>query len=368
MTDPRSSAVLPILIVLCAPLLVTQPVPGWAEARVEARLSSQELPSPQPVELSLSASVSDGAPSTPDLSPLEPDFQILDRRVERRVSVTNGRRQEEVRLRLMLLPRRAGELDIPALTFGSARTQPLRLVVKGESPALGSAPEIPGTPTNRLLDPGSFEPPGMAMPAPSAPETYPDWVSSPLWDPIPGWRTFTPPTAEPKPAASPPEREPVAPAASPSKARPSEASSGTFGNPWFWISLALGVILAMVLGLRHRPLRSPSSERSPGAAGQELVEPDPLEIAVETVRAAYVRGDGNGARAALLTWGRLRWPEDPPGNLARLAGRCPPPLREHITQLEKAFFSPSPIHWEQEPVPEELRAQSPPRIQGVAAA
>jgi hypothetical protein len=39
-----------------------------------------------------------------------------------------------------------------------------------------------------------------------------------------------------------------------------------------------------------------------------------------------------------------------------------------VTQLEKAFFSPDPVHWERDPVPEELLAQSPPRVKGVAVA
>jgi hypothetical protein len=75
-----------------------------------------------------------------------------------------------------------------------------------------------------------------------------------------------------------------------------------------------------------------------------------LADALEAVRAAYGRADAVAARQALLDWAALQWPGDPPRNLARLALRCPDPLRHPIGELEKAFFSPDPIAWDREPV------------------
>jgi hypothetical protein len=370
MTDRASSAVRPFLAALPALLLLCLSDALWAQVRVEARLASQELPSPQPVELILSAVSSGESAGNPDLSVLDPDFQILDRRVERRASVINGKRREEVNLRLTLLPRRAGELELPGIAFGSARTEPLRLSVKGE----GAGVTPPATPPpSALSEPGVLDPVGDTAPGPYPPVWYPDWTSGFLSGPAPTLAPFPPPISDsghesPSYPASQPLVSPVSPASSKAPAETAEADSGTFGNPWFWISLALAAILAGVLRRRRHPAGAPRADRGSSSVTEETPLPDPLESAVEGVRAAYRRGDGRGAREALLHWGRLRWPQDPPGNLARLARRCPPPLRDHITELEKAFFSPDPIHWERDPVPEELSAQSPQRIQGAAAA
>lgn len=359
--SPAVWGLLPALLLLCGPS------PAWAQLRVEAQLSSQELASIQPVELTLSAVSSDGSPGNPDLSVLERDFQILDRRVERRVSVTNGERREEVRLRLALLPRRTGELELPGIAFGSSRTQPLRLNVKGGGSATQA--ETPALPSPLLLDPGMLEPPGMPAPSAVYPDYYPDWAPGLLASPGPALAPFAPPFIDPGFEAAPPRRPDAAVSALPkSPAEPSANAQGTVGNPWFWVSLALAVTLAVVLRRRREPANAPRWNRGTGSIGEEKVPPDPLEAAVETVRSAYLRGDGNEAREALLHWGRLRWPQDPPGNLARLARRCPPPLRDHITQLEKAFFSPDPIRWERDPVPEELSAQSPTKAEEAAAA
>lgn len=369
MTRCAPPAVLAVLAALSSLTLLAVSDLAWAQLRVEARLSTQELSSPEPVELTLSAVSGDGSVGNPDLSVLEPDFQILDRRVERRVSVTNGTRREEVRLRLILLPSRTGELEVPGIPFGSTRTQPLRLSVKGEPAGLAMQPEPPTAPSVSLLDPGVFEPPALAAPGPLAPGYYPDWTSGLLAGPPPPQAPLVSPTTEPRLDAGSflgPDQTPRASPRAPPE--PAEGSVGTFGNPWFWLSLALAATLAAVLGRRRGAGGAGRADRAPGAAAEAAAPPDPLESAVETVRAAYQRGDGRGAREALLDWGRLRWPQDPPGNLARLAGRCPPPLRDHIRELEKAFFSPDPIHWERDPVPDELRDQSPPRLEGAAAA
>lgn len=343
------------------------PHPAWAEPWVEAQLSAQEVGAGRPVELILTAHSTEGSVGAPEVSALEADFQVIDRRVERRTSVTNGRRREELRVRLILLPRRGGELEVPGVAFGGARTQPLRLrVAEGVQQAPGETLQAPASP---LLDPGYFEPPGVSMPAPAILDPYADWPTGPLPGPAPRPTPLVYSPVEPPPQATAPKILPPhgpQPAAPTAPVEASEAEVGNRQNPWFWVSLCLAIVLIGVLGRRRRPAGAPHLGRSPGAV-PEVLPPDPLETALETVRAAYQRGDGSGAREALLSWGRLRWPQDPPGNLARLARRCPPPLRDHITQLEKAFFSPDPVHWELDPVPEELAAQSPIRGRDAAA-
>ncbi len=352
-----------VLWSIAALLLNCLVLPAFALERVEARLSSGSVPAGQPVELTLSAS-SDGASlGSADLSVLEPDFQVVDRRVERRYSVNNGRRSEEIRLRLMILPRRDGALRVPSIPFGSVHTEPLALTVEPGAVVnpqhQGPAGGVTGQPAIEL-DPRLLErPQGMAPTI--AP---PDW----RWGMPPGpefptlqYRPFAAPLDGPAagPALDPPRApETTRPAPDPAPA----PSRGTAANPWFWVSLGLAAVLAGLL-LSRRHAGTPAAG-SAGPAGKietpiDAEPPSPLAVALERVRDAYRRGDGAAAREALLAWGRLRWPDDPPGNLARLARRFPPPVREHITELEKAFFSPDPIRWEREPVPDALSKDWP---------
>jgi hypothetical protein len=75
-----------------------------------------------------------------------------------------------------------------------------------------------------------------------------------------------------------------------------------------------------------------------------------LSLAIDAVRSAYRAGDAGAARDALLAWAALALPEEKPSNLARLAQRCQQPLNNQILLLERAFFSPESIDWEQQPV------------------
>jgi len=70
-----------------------------------------------------------------DLSALEADFDVLNRRSETQMSFVNGRQSASVRLVVTLEPKRAGELVIPALKFPGASSSPLVLNVS-------AAPEL----------------------------------------------------------------------------------------------------------------------------------------------------------------------------------------------------------------------------------
>ena len=41
-----------------------------------------------------------------------------------------------------------------------------------------------------------------------------------------------------------------------------------------------------------------------------------------------------------MNWARLQWPENPPNNLTRLAGRCPATVSAAVIALDKAIYSP----------------------------
>jgi hypothetical protein len=70
-----------------------------------------------------------------DLSILEADFDVLNRRSETQMSFVNGRQTASVRLVITLEPKRAGNLVIPSLKFPGVSSSPLTLKVSA-APAL----------------------------------------------------------------------------------------------------------------------------------------------------------------------------------------------------------------------------------------
>ena len=78
-----------------------------------------------------------------DLSALEADFAVLDRRSETQMSIVNGRQSAEVRMVMVLEPRRSGELVIPSLAIGATRTQALTIRVdEAPEPEPGEMPPV----------------------------------------------------------------------------------------------------------------------------------------------------------------------------------------------------------------------------------
>jgi hypothetical protein len=78
-----------------------------------------------------------------DLAPLEPDFAVLDRRSETQMSIVNGRQSAEVRMVMVLEPRRSGDLVIPSLSIGNTKTQALPIRVDpAPEPEPGEMPPV----------------------------------------------------------------------------------------------------------------------------------------------------------------------------------------------------------------------------------
>ena len=97
-------------------------------AEVSAKLDRSNAVVGETVTLTLQTSDTDQSLDT-DLSALEADFDVLDRRSETQMSFVNGRKTAYVRLVVTLEPKRAGNLRIPALTFPGATSAPLMLKV-----------------------------------------------------------------------------------------------------------------------------------------------------------------------------------------------------------------------------------------------
>ena len=72
----------------------------------------------------------------PDFSPLEGDFEILDRSVSTRMSIVNGKTSQTREWTVVLAPRREGELSIPPISAGGSANQSLA----GPGPARGAGP------------------------------------------------------------------------------------------------------------------------------------------------------------------------------------------------------------------------------------
>jgi HAMP domain-containing protein len=79
---------------------------------------------------------SGGTLDTPDLSPLQNDFQVLGTSRSSSVQITNGKTETTSQLGIALKPLHDGTLTIPPLDVGSTKTPPLTLQV-GAAPAGG---------------------------------------------------------------------------------------------------------------------------------------------------------------------------------------------------------------------------------------
>jgi hypothetical protein len=149
------------------------------------------------------------------------------------------------------------------------------------------------------------------------------------------------------------------------------------GAPWAsarpWLYVAGGILMLALIRLLARGRRRAAPEESAGAgstkgpgaaaaAAQPDSEetPDPLGDATREVERAYRAGDATAARSALLAWAAVVWPQARPSNLAQLALRLEPPLRDHVRLLEKAFFSPTPLDWRRPGMREQLEQAARP--------
>lgn len=98
-----------------------------AKADVSARLDSTQIAESETVQLTIEVTGSGG--DEPDLSPLDADFEILHRGTSSQVNILNGRTERFVHWTLVLRPKKAGQLQVPAITVGSEKTEPINLVV-----------------------------------------------------------------------------------------------------------------------------------------------------------------------------------------------------------------------------------------------
>lgn len=119
---------LPMLIISLFLFLLLQSPLLWAE--VSASTDRTVLSIDETVSLEIKSKNGSGEP---DLSILEQDFQILGKSQSQNYSLINGNASRTHIWNISLLPRKTGEITIPAIKIGSESTSPIHLVVQKQS-------------------------------------------------------------------------------------------------------------------------------------------------------------------------------------------------------------------------------------------
>ncbi len=110
---------------------------------------------------------------------------------------------------------------------------------------------------------------------------------------------------------------------------------------WFlaaaWLATLAGWLISHWSRGKSMP---PEREEKPSDPPISQDESKRKEI-IRQIKQAYEAADAPAARELWLQWGQLKWPENPPNNLTRLASRCDDGLSAAILALEKAIYSPA---------------------------
>lgn len=126
------------LVCLC--LLLCLAVPVLARAvDVQATLDRNSVQLGETVTLNLRVSGAGGSVAMPDLAPLQQDFDLLGRSQSSSFNIVNGKSSSELVIGVVLRPKHAGTLTIPALALAGGQTAPLTLEVEPPNPAAAAA-------------------------------------------------------------------------------------------------------------------------------------------------------------------------------------------------------------------------------------
>ncbi|GAB2564774.1 BatD family protein [Dyella jejuensis] len=118
-------------------LLLCLLLPLSALADVQASLDRDSVHLGETVTLNLRIDGSTSA-STPDLSALDNDFEVLGTSTSSSLSIVNGRQSAQWMIGVALRPKHVGDLPIPALTVAGSQTRPLVLHVSPPDPSAGT--------------------------------------------------------------------------------------------------------------------------------------------------------------------------------------------------------------------------------------
>lgn len=139
---PRARRSIPLAAVLCLAAFTVPALARAAAGALEASITPKVVDDGDTVRLTLRFR-GDAPAARPDLSPLQRDFEVLGSQQSQRVSIVDGEVDATRELEILLSPKRAGDIEIPALQAGDLATEPLRLTVRDAG--AGNAPASPST-------------------------------------------------------------------------------------------------------------------------------------------------------------------------------------------------------------------------------
>ena len=235
--------------------------------------------------------------------------------------------------RVAVLPARTLEI-LPAMGAGEAQTP------FGHKAEYKAAAELDQTPTSQGssdTDPTARAgltplPAAVTSSLPGAsPGTLPEVepATTPVSDganPVHGAASSTPASTAHTPSASSTAPLPV----------PNWPLSGGY---WPWLTAAFAILWLTTLLLWWRERRRQSAGRRAKVSRREWSQTS-LAAARERVRQACQSQESRATREALIAWGAVRWPEDPPGRLDTLAARLGGKAAFWMGQLDQCLYAP----------------------------
>jgi hypothetical protein len=122
MTDRAPGRLTPLLFALLALALTAAHAGGFTAELDRTRIHADET-------ITLRLSLDGTLDGNPDLAPLNRDFEVLNQATGTSMSIVNGTTSHTREWTLELAPRRSGRLQVPALSLGGERTQPIAVEV-----------------------------------------------------------------------------------------------------------------------------------------------------------------------------------------------------------------------------------------------
>lgn len=121
-------------------------------ATLNALTNTQTVAVGDQFQLTVTSDATSGA--TPDLAPLQEDFQLLGTSQSMRTQIINGRQSQERSWIVTLSPKQQGQLTIPALSADGLTTKPLTINVV-EASALPKSQGVPGVQIETKMSDGN---------------------------------------------------------------------------------------------------------------------------------------------------------------------------------------------------------------------
>jgi hypothetical protein len=156
----------------------------------------------------------------------------------------------------------------------------------------------------------------------------------------------------PSATAAPPPPPPVEEAAE-EESGPAIETEIVYVDFWRYVSAGLGAVWLMtVIGWwwSRRPLRTEPKEPPPPPIHKQQAK------SLKVARKAALDGDAAGVKAAVLEWGRLQWPDDPPRSVGVVARRVSLPLATELEALCSATYGRGAKDWNGEALAKSLRS------------